>query len=54
MTYSQRYCELSNHMTIELARTAAWAMTLRDRGLPLSIQQLADINEANQILWTKS
>lgn len=54
MTYSQRYCELANHMSIELARSAAWAMTCRDKGLPLTDQQLAHINEAQQILWAKS
>jgi hypothetical protein len=54
MDYSQRYCELANHMPIELARSAAWAMTRRAKGLPLTTQQQADINEAEQILWAKS
>lgn len=54
MNYSQRYCALANHMPVELARRAAWAMTLRDKGLPLTPQHLFDINEAEQILWAKA
>jgi hypothetical protein len=54
MDYSQRYCELANHMSIKLARSAAWAMTCRAKGLPLTTQQQADINEAEQILWAKA
>ena len=54
MTYAQHYCQLIGAGIPEkLASRAAWALALEDQGRQLNEENLSDIEQLKQHIWSQ-